>query len=327
MGNKYYTFISHSSDDKETVEFIVNALEQSKIKCWVSTRDIKPGYYPKQIVNAIRECSIFVVISSEHSNASEHVSNEIERAFDCGKMIIPFMLNNVRLSDEQLYFLARQQQINAYDNFEKGLDILTNTIITYIENMKQTEEPSVENKVEETPVNKILPPIPPDIKKYYENGFSSSLLNYIETDEMLCHFHERLIFECDNVAKVTELAKDTDIFILEEIVNDLSNARDIAILSKFDSDFHRQLFYITKDEKFFEWWRNNSKGLNLFVDNFWKSIGYGTETHRGLIRIHNQIFQAIKDKNKDNAIIAMQDHFAILLFQLLGTMYFPQGNT
>ncbi|MCL2137654.1 MAG: FCD domain-containing protein [Coriobacteriia bacterium] len=155
----------------------------------------------------------------------------------------------------------------------------------------------------------------------YENGFLDYLMEYIKNDEKLKHFYQRLICECDNTLRVISVAREIDILDLEEIIENLSNASDIETLSYCDSEFHKRLFAITGDIDFFKWWRLQSKDLHKFVDNFWVSIGYGTEQHYELVELHIQIFKAIRDKKPDDAITAMQKHFSILLIQLLGIMY------
>lgn len=332
----FNAFISHSSKDKEYADAVVRTLEQNGIICWVAPRDINPGIsYPSQIVNAVRNCLVFVLLVSERSITSEHVSSELERAFDYKKMIIPFMIDMVKFSDEQLYFLSRKQQIDAYNDFERGLDTLRSTLHTYIKGGKsqgekkiivepmKSEEPQ-EGTFQPSPQGKkqrFMLDVPEDLIHRFENGFSRSLLDFIKEDEMLAHFYERLIYECVNVIKVIESARRIDIMELEEIIDNLSNARDVTALSKYDSDFHKRLFAITGDDDFFEWWLTESKGLNLFINEFWSSIGYDTIPFHRLVDIHKRIFQAIKNKDMDNAFSAMQEHFAFLLFQLLGNIY------
>lgn len=328
-------FISHSSKDKELACSMVHTLELSGIKCWVAPRDINPGIsYPSQIVNAIRNCQVFVLLVSERSIASEHVSSELERAFDYKKKLIPFMIDKVQFSDEQLYFLSRKQQIDAYSDFESGVETLKSILNAFIKNEKKQESKlesdstiyeellekeslsSLQEKKQRFMLN-----VPEESIVKFESGFSRSLLDFIRQDEMLAHFYERLIYECVNVVKVIESARRIDILELEEIIENLSGAKNVATLSNYDSEFHKRLFSITGDDDFFEWWLTESKGLNLFINKFWASIGYDTKPFHRLVEIHKRIFQSIKEKDTDKAIIAMQEHFGFLLFQLLGNIY------
>ena len=148
---KHDVFISHSSEDSENAEKISFFLENNGMKCWKAPRDVKPGgNYPAQILEAIRNCHAFLLLASEKTNLSEHVSNEIERAFEYKKLIIPFMLQNIKFPDEQLYFLARKQRINAYENFEDGLENLLLTVSSYTQSFEHPEEKSTTSNVHQT---------------------------------------------------------------------------------------------------------------------------------------------------------------------------------
>lgn len=109
-------FISHSSEDRDLADAYHDALEAAEIPCWVAHRDIPAGgWYPEAIIKAITECSAFIVIFSEHSNASDHVATEIERAFNARKPILVARTDaadpatNARLS----YFLSSHHWFDA----------------------------------------------------------------------------------------------------------------------------------------------------------------------------------------------------------------------
>lgn len=105
-------FISYSSKDQETADKIADCLQFNNLIPWIATRDIKEGGYARQIVQAIREVKIFLVVLSKHSIASEQVKNEIDRAFNRikdGLIIVPFIIDDSELDDECQYYLCRQE--------------------------------------------------------------------------------------------------------------------------------------------------------------------------------------------------------------------------
>jgi hypothetical protein len=60
---------------------VVSALEQVGLTCWIAPRDVVPGaLYASEIVRAINECHIVVLVVSAQSAASVHVGKELERA-------------------------------------------------------------------------------------------------------------------------------------------------------------------------------------------------------------------------------------------------------
>ena len=129
-------FISHSSKDADKASEVCRYLEKNGVNCWIAPRDVNPGAnYPTQLVKAIQDCRVFVLLVSENTNVSEPVSNEIELASaDTDKVIIPFMLEDVEYSEEHSYYLRRKQRINAYTNFEDGLNNLLSTIRLHTQN-------------------------------------------------------------------------------------------------------------------------------------------------------------------------------------------------
>jgi uncharacterized protein (TIGR02145 family) len=114
MENSFDVFISYSTKDKTIAEEICNYLESNGVQCWMAPRNIRPGYkYGAEIVTAIKACGAMVLVFSAHSNASEHVSNEIDIAFNEGKIIIPFKIEDVPMSDSLLYYLNNKHWIDA----------------------------------------------------------------------------------------------------------------------------------------------------------------------------------------------------------------------
>ena len=119
-------FISHSSIDKSTADAICHVLEKNSIRCWIAPRDVHPGKtYATEIVDAIDECTVFLLVYSKNSNASEDVANEIQNAFKNGKTIIPYRLDDSKMSKELEYFLSRKHWIDAYPDDKVFTDLIT----------------------------------------------------------------------------------------------------------------------------------------------------------------------------------------------------------
>jgi hypothetical protein len=73
-------YISYSWEDNMIAEKICSELEAGGIRCWIAPRDVLPGMnFTNEIVNAIDNSSIMVVVFSSHSNESPHVTREITR--------------------------------------------------------------------------------------------------------------------------------------------------------------------------------------------------------------------------------------------------------
>ena len=109
-------FISYASSDQRIVDLLAKKLEAKGIDCWVASKSIHEGSYARQIIEGIQNSRIFIVLLSCNSVISEHVKNEIDRAFDRvkdGLKIIPFFIENVELDSECIYYLYRQEMFHG----------------------------------------------------------------------------------------------------------------------------------------------------------------------------------------------------------------------
>lgn len=122
----HQVFISYSSKETETAETVRGVLEKNGILCWMAPRNIPGGSnYTKEIPVAIRDCQIFVLILSENAQRSPWVLKELDMAVNCGKVILPFMLEDCRLNDEFNFLLTGAQRYAAY---QKKAEVMENLI-------------------------------------------------------------------------------------------------------------------------------------------------------------------------------------------------------
>ena len=109
MNVRNHIFISYSSKELDIALKVCEFLENNNFKCWIAPRNVEAGgNYATQIVNAIKKCDLLVLLASENTNNSGHVSNEVSIAFDNKKIIIPFKIQEFVFTDEYLYFLGRK---------------------------------------------------------------------------------------------------------------------------------------------------------------------------------------------------------------------------
>lgn len=149
-----HIFISYSSKEAAVAAKVCDYLEASGIRCWIAPRNIDAGgNYASQIVSAIKTCEILVVLASENTNASGHVSNEVSIAFDNRKVIIPFKLQDFNFTDEYLYFLGRKHWIEAYEDLPGAMRTLKETILSLSTAFQPEKEPA--------PAVEPMPPSPP----------------------------------------------------------------------------------------------------------------------------------------------------------------------
>ena len=132
-GSEHIAFISYSSKDKNVADNLCAKLEARGLKCWYAPRDINRDNYAQAIVEAIGECTHFVVIISENSLRSEHVLNEIDLAFNETSRHIqfkPIRIDNEELCDAMKYYLSRKHWMDAtIPPIEKRLEEFADKLI------------------------------------------------------------------------------------------------------------------------------------------------------------------------------------------------------
>ena len=77
--------------------------------------------YATEIPQAIRSCRVFVLILSRRAQLSQWVPKELDQAINCGKIIMPFMLENCPLEDDFSFYLSNVQRYPAYKGREAAM--------------------------------------------------------------------------------------------------------------------------------------------------------------------------------------------------------------
>jgi hypothetical protein len=107
-------FVSYASPDAAVANAVLEILEQHAIKCWIAPRNVTPGLqYADEIVGAINNTKVFVLVFSEHAAASAHVGREIERAASKRRRIIVLRTDAAALARSFQYFLSESQWIDV----------------------------------------------------------------------------------------------------------------------------------------------------------------------------------------------------------------------
>jgi hypothetical protein len=109
-----HVFISFASTDSALAHRVVGVLEQAGLRCWFSDRDIAPATsYPAVITDAIKKSGAVLLLLTEASNQSPHVTREIELAFTARRPILPVRIGGAIPSADLQYFLSRSQWLDA----------------------------------------------------------------------------------------------------------------------------------------------------------------------------------------------------------------------
>ena len=142
-------FISYSTVDAVNAETVRNVLEKNGLSCWMAPRDIPGGSnYTKEIPIAIRNCKVFVLILSKNAQGSQWVLKELDSAVNCGKVILPFMLEDCILNDEFNFLLTGAQRYAAYQKTAEAMETLISRIRSILD--VPSASPNVETEPQPT---------------------------------------------------------------------------------------------------------------------------------------------------------------------------------
>ena len=135
-------FISYSRRDVETVDHVVEKMESEGLGIWIDREAIKAGdLWRTQIVQAIDSCTVFVLMLSSNSAASDNVRKEIDLAQDSGRKLLVMKLDEVSLPANIRYQLAGLQYIDLHLlGFDRAVRQLIETLK---EHSKPSDEPLV----------------------------------------------------------------------------------------------------------------------------------------------------------------------------------------
>ena len=158
-------FISYSSADIEQATTVRTVLEKNNLSCWMAPRDIPGGSnYTKEIPIAIRNCTVFLLILSGNAQNSHWVLKELDSAVNCGKVILPFMVEDCNLNDEFNFLLTGAQRYSAYQRKAEAMETLIGRIRGILGTPASGSEPANEavSKPAEHPIPEVkkTPPTP-----------------------------------------------------------------------------------------------------------------------------------------------------------------------
>ncbi len=122
----YNVFISYSTKDLHVVSKFKEMLSVPVIDVFIAEYSMKPGSkLDEEIIDAIRDCDLFILLWSRNSKKSEWVSQEIGIATTEEKTILPIVLNKgLSLPG----FIKNRKYLAAYENPEEAQYFLRKTV-------------------------------------------------------------------------------------------------------------------------------------------------------------------------------------------------------
>lgn len=124
-----HIFLSYSRKDGAYVDGLAAQLEQSGFRTWVDRKGIAGGeQWRREIVDAVRNASLFLLFLSPNSARSENVRKELDLAEQSRVRILPVAIAPIDIPDGMKYQLAGVQVIEMWRDHDRGADALFKTL-------------------------------------------------------------------------------------------------------------------------------------------------------------------------------------------------------
>ena len=120
----YDVFISYSRSDREIADAICRELKSKGLKYWMDTKIPGGEFFDDEIIAALEKSNIVILIFSKNSNASPHVTTEIANAFEMGKPIIVYRIDEIEPEGKMQYYLANKNWLDSFPDYRTNLKTL-----------------------------------------------------------------------------------------------------------------------------------------------------------------------------------------------------------
>jgi TolB-like protein len=109
-------FISYSRQDEKQALHLLNLLRNEGYTVWIDQESIAgASIWSDEIVQNIKQSTVFIALLSAHSAESHNVSKEIALAAENRKVILPIEIGQITLPGQLEYALAGIQRTNYHD--------------------------------------------------------------------------------------------------------------------------------------------------------------------------------------------------------------------
>lgn len=116
-----HIFLSYSRNDDGPAKSIVGGLQRAGFTVWMDVEGIGGGrQWRNQIVQAIAEAGVLIVLMSPNSMRSSNVRKEIDLAEEAGVRILPVEINPVDVPDALKFQLAGIQIVDVWRDSQAG---------------------------------------------------------------------------------------------------------------------------------------------------------------------------------------------------------------
>lgn len=193
---KYDFFISHSTTDANEANKLVEKLESKGFSCFIAPRNIDSGsFFAEEIIDAIDNSKVIILLYSEYSKKSNYVFNEITAAASRNKKIIQVRLENIPLTKGLEFLIGSVQWLDSYKHIT---DDCANGICTLFDASKD-DLVKIEQQVEKARKEENSKPLGLEVVSHsraLEMGYTKNqiIMKEIEID-FLCIPKEKFVID------------------------------------------------------------------------------------------------------------------------------------
>lgn len=215
-----YVFISYSTKNQLQADSMKDLLNRNGISTWMAPYDIPTGNnYLEEIPNAIKNSSCVILLLSKASQDSHWVLREMERAATYRNLIIPIMIEDMKLNDK-FSFIIGTSQITAI----KQIDDSQENVINLIERLnnilgltQEQKEENVKNSLNNKKINIVEEKFYTLIQQLYDNFFDYKVAFRLANQEDIIQTSQELQNICHQLFTIKEKHLDDNTNIATKV--------------------------------------------------------------------------------------------------------------
>ena len=147
-------YICYDKQDQLAADTVCNALEENDIKCWLKSRDGSINLDVDEIMEAIKQSKVVVLIFSEYSKLSNYVNTETDISFSEKKPILTFNVDESKLDGGLKFFINEGLVTNIFPDTESRInDLIKNTLKALDREVSQPVTSSKTKNLEDQLIN------------------------------------------------------------------------------------------------------------------------------------------------------------------------------
>lgn len=276
---KRKVYISYDDKDLNIAQKASHVLEDNGCSCWFKDRDAGINVV-EDVVNAIRDSNLFILIFSKNSADSKFVTSEVDYAFTHDIPLLVFRVDNTDLDGGLEYYLDNKAWMDAFSTQKDKWDELTDVCLRILDGRKVT--------LNYSPLN--------DSQAKDDDG-AKIFISYSSMDSDIalktCEFLEEHGMKCWMAPRDIEVGSDYN----KSIMDGLHNAKVVVLICSDNS--YSSKFVVNEIKSAFE---SNKYIIPLNVDDSMPSgdMGFYLNNHKHIyLNPLNPDFTDLKNEAAD----------------------------